>query len=80
MHMDRFVVVQADDEWLVTYGDRCQIAFTTREEAEKAAFAAADALASSGHAASVLILPNRAEADAPPLALLAGQTPQARLN
>ena len=80
MHMDRFVVVQVDDEWLVTYGDRSQIAFTSREEAEKAAFAAADALASSGHAASVLILPDRPEGDAPQLTVLAGQTPQARLN
>lgn len=58
MYMDRFVVFQIDDEWLVTYGDRTQIAFATREEAEKSAFNAADALASYGHAVSVLIMPD----------------------
>ena len=30
--MDRFVVFQIDDEWLVTYGDRRQVAFTTRKK------------------------------------------------
>jgi len=58
MHMNRFVVFQVGDEWLVTYGDRKQNSFTTREEAEHSAFYAADSLASSGHAVSVLIMPN----------------------
>jgi hypothetical protein len=57
MHMNRFVVFQLEDEWLVTYGDRKQVSFTTREEAEQSAFHAADAMASSGHAVSVLIMP-----------------------
>jgi hypothetical protein len=58
MHMNRFVVFQLEDEWLVTYGDRKQVAFTTREEAEQSVFQAADAMASHGHAVSVLIMPS----------------------
>jgi hypothetical protein len=42
---------------VVTYADRTQIAFATREEAETSAFHAADATASNGHAVSVLIMP-----------------------
>jgi hypothetical protein len=64
MHMNRFVVFQLDDEWLVTYGDRTQVSYTTREQAEQSAFDAADAMASSGHAVSVLIMPNGLEAHA----------------
>jgi hypothetical protein len=66
MHMNRFVVFQLEDEWLVTYGGRKQASFTTREEAEHSAFHAADAMASRGHAVSVLIMPNGLEAHAPP--------------
>jgi hypothetical protein len=62
MHMNRFVVFQLEDEWLVTYGDRKQVAFTSREEAEQSAFQAADAMASNGHAVSVLIMPDGLEA------------------
>jgi hypothetical protein len=58
MHVDRFVVIQFQDEWLVSYGDRKQIAFASREEAENSAFSAADALASNGRSVSVLIMPN----------------------
>ena len=64
MHMNRFVVFQLKDEWLVTYGDRKQFSFTTREEAEHSAFQAADAMASHGHAVSVLIMPDGLEAHA----------------
>ena len=60
--MNRFVVFQLNDEWLVTYGDRTQVSYTTREQAEQSAFDAADAMASSGHAVSVLIMPNGLEA------------------
>jgi hypothetical protein len=80
MHMDRFVVLQVEDEWLVTYGDRTQIAFATRKEAETSAFAAADAMASNGHAVSVLIMPDRPDAEPEPHAILAGRTPRASLN
>jgi hypothetical protein len=80
MHTNRFVVFQVEDEWLVTYGNRRQIAFATRQEAEESAFDAADALARSGQVVSVLIMPNRAEADAPHFAILTGHSPQNRLN
>lgn len=62
MHTDRFVVFKFQDEWLVTYADRKQTAFATRQDAERSAFDAADSLASSGHAVSVLIIPEEAEA------------------
>jgi hypothetical protein len=74
MHMNRFVVFQLADEWLVTYGDRKQVSFTTREEAEQSAFHAADAMASNGHAVSVLIMPNGLEAHAQHLAVPYGHT------
>jgi hypothetical protein len=66
MHTDRFVVFKFQGEWLVTYADRKQTAFATRLEAERSAFDAADSLASSGHAVSVLIIPDEAEAGPPP--------------
>ncbi len=43
-HVERFVVFQAQNEWLVTCRDRTQITFSTREEAETSALNAADAL------------------------------------
>ncbi|MBB4039458.1 hypothetical protein GGR34_001100 [Microvirga flocculans] len=58
MHTDRFVVFKFQGEWLVTYADRKQTAFATRQDAERSAFDAADTLASSGHAVSVLIIPD----------------------
>jgi hypothetical protein len=58
MHTDRFVVFNLQGEWLVTYGDRKQTSFATRQDAERSAFDAADVLASSGHAVSVLIIPD----------------------
>lgn len=58
MHTDRFVVFKFQDEWLVTYADREQTAFATRQDAERSAFDAADTLASHGHAVSVLIIPD----------------------
>jgi hypothetical protein len=80
MHMDRFVVFQVEDEWLVTYGDCTQTAFATREEAESSAFQAADAMASSGRAVSVLIMPDGPETDPNHYAVLSGCTPLVRLN
>ena len=80
LHTNRFVVFQVEDEWLVTYGDRRQIAFTSCEQAERSAFDAADALARSGQAVSVLIMPNGAEADAPHFAILTGHTPHAQFE
>ena len=61
MHTDRFVVFKFQGEWLVTYADRKQTAFATRQDAERSAFDAADTLASSGHAVSVLIIPDEVE-------------------
>jgi hypothetical protein len=61
MHTDRFVVFKFQDEWLVTYADREQTAFATRQDAERSAFDAADTLASNGHAVSVLIIPDVSE-------------------
>ena len=80
MHINRFVVFQLEDEWLVTYGDRNQIAFTTREEAERSAFSAADALASSGLAVSVLIMPTGPDLDGQDFAILSGHAPRVRLS
>jgi hypothetical protein len=71
--MNRFVVFQLEDEWLVTYGDRKQNSFTTREQAEQSAFQAADALASTGHAVSVLIMPNGPGPDGQDFAVISGQ-------
>ena len=77
-HTERFVVYQVQDEWLVTYGDRTQISYPTREEAEDSAFNAADALASQGRAVSVLILPDGPDANGQyPMALL-GRAGQAK--
>ncbi|PVE23659.1 hypothetical protein DC522_14510 [Microvirga sp. KLBC 81] len=62
-HTERFVVFQVQNEWLVTYKDRTQILYPTREEAETSAFNAADALASQGYAVSVLIMPDGPDAN-----------------
>ena len=80
MYMNRFVVFQLENEWLVTCGDRTQISFATRREAEQSAFNAADALASNGHAVSVLIMPEGPDVDAENYALLSGHTPRVRQN
>lgn len=80
MHMDRFVVFQVLDEWLVTYGDQTQIAFATRKEAEDSAFHAADAMASQGHAVSVLIMPDGPDANGHYPVVLSGHTPQSKPN
>jgi hypothetical protein len=76
MHMDRFVVFQDQDEWLVTYGDRTQIAFASREEAESSAFHAADAMASRGHAVSVLIMPGGPDTEGQYHTVLSSHAPQ----
>jgi hypothetical protein len=76
-HTERFVVFQTQNEWLVTYGDRTQIAYPTREEAENSAFNAADALASRGYAVSVLIMPDGPDATGHYPMVLSGRTPQA---
>jgi len=73
MHTDRFVVFKFQGEWLVTYADRKQMAFATRQDAERSAFDAADILASSGHAVSVLIIPDEAD-DSPPPAEQSGRS------
>jgi hypothetical protein len=80
MHTDRFVVFKFQDEWLVTYADRKQTAFATRQDAERSAFDAADTLASSGHAVSVLIIPDGSEAVADACSSLAPQARKAGLN
>jgi hypothetical protein len=77
-HTERFVVFQAQNEWLVTYGDRTQISYPTREEAENSAFNAADALASQGYAVSVLIMPDGSDANGQYPMVLSGRTPQAK--
>ena len=74
MPMNRFVVFQLEDEWLVTYGDRTQVSCTTREQAEHSALHAADAMAARGHAVSVLIMPNGLEAHAQHQAVRCGHT------
>ena len=79
-HTERFVVFQVQNEWLVTYGDRTQMAYPTREEAEDSAFNAADALASQGHAVSVLIMPDGPDADGQHPLVLSGHTPVAKPN
>jgi hypothetical protein len=61
--MERFVIFQIQSEWLLTYADRTQISYPTREEAETSAFQAADALASQGHAVSIVILPDLPDTD-----------------
>lgn len=61
--MERFVIFQIQSEWLLTCADRTQISYSTREEAETSAFQAADALASQGHAVSVVILPDQPNPD-----------------
>ncbi|MFD0461967.1 hypothetical protein ACFQY9_08810 [Microvirga aerilata] len=80
MHMDRFVVFQFQNEWLVTYGDRTQISFASREEAEKSAFNAADALASNGRAVSVLIMPEGPAERSDHFAVLDGHVPRTQRN
>jgi hypothetical protein len=77
-HTERFVVFQGQDEWLVTYSDRTQISYPTREEAENSAFNAADALASQGYAVSVLIMPDGSGANGQYPMVFSGRTPQAK--
>lgn len=80
MPTERFVVFQVQDEWLVTYRDRTQIAFSTREEAETSALNAADAIASQGHAVSLLILPDEPDPNGPSPMVLSGRTPRVKPN
>jgi hypothetical protein len=80
MHTDRFVVFKFEGEWLVTYSDRKQTAFATREDAERSAFDAADVLASSGHAVSVLIIPDDADDSAEAAVSPQGRSRQTNLN
>jgi hypothetical protein len=79
-HTERFVVFQVQNEWLVTYGDRTQISYPTREEAENSAFNAADALASQGRAVSVLIMPDGPDANGQCPMILSGHIPHANQN
>jgi hypothetical protein len=80
MHTDRFVVFKLQDEWLVTYADREQTAFATRQDAERSAFDAADTLASNGHAVSVLIIPDVSEDISKPGSDMERFTGKKRLN
>lgn len=80
MHTDRFVVFKFQDEWLVTYADREQTAFATRQDAERSAFDAADTLASNGHAVSVLIIPDGSEDIARPYSHMEGSIRKKSLN
>jgi len=77
-HTVRFVVLQIQSEWLVTYGDRTQISYPTREEAEDSAFNAADALASQGQAVSILILPDEPDAIGQHPMVRTGRTPRVK--
>jgi hypothetical protein len=79
-HTERFVVFQVQNEWIVTYGDRTQISYPTREKAEESAFNAADALAAQGRAVSVLIMPDGPDAQGQYPIILSGLTPQAKPN
>jgi hypothetical protein len=79
-HTERFVVFQVQNEWLVTYGDRTQVSYPTREEAEDSAFNAADALASQGHAVSVLIMPDGPDINEQSPMIHLGRIPQAKPN
>ena len=69
---------QTQNEWLVTYGDRTQISYPSREEAETSAFNAANALASQGYAVSVLIMPDGPDATGQSSVVLSGRTPQVK--
>ena len=80
MHTDRFVVFKFQGEWLVTYADREQTAFATRQDAERSAFDAADTLASNGHAVSVLIIPDGSEDIANPYSHMEGSIRKKSLN
>ena len=80
MHTDRFVVFKFQDEWLVTYADREQTAFATRQDAERSAFEAADTLASNGHAVSVLIIPDASEDVSKPRSDMETSTGKKSLN
>jgi hypothetical protein len=77
-HTERFVVFQVQNEWLVTYRDCTQISYPTREEAETSAFTAADALASQGHAVSVLIMPDGPDTDGQYLIVPSRHHPQTK--
>ena len=79
-HIERFVVFQVQDEWLVTHQDRTRISYSTREEAETSAFNAADAMASQGHTVSVLIVPNEPDADGQHAMVMTGRTPRVKPN
>ncbi len=79
-HMERFVVFQVQNEWLVTYEDRTQISYPTREEAETSAFNAADSLVSQGRAVSILNMPDEPDADGQHPMVLSGRTPRVKPN
>jgi hypothetical protein len=80
MHTDRFVVFKFQDEWLVTYADREQAAFATRQDAERSAFDAADVLASNGRAVSVLIIPDGSKDVSKPYLAMEGFIRKKSLN
>jgi len=55
--LERYVVIHEQNTWWVKHQDRALDSFENREQAEKAALAAADRAARSGKAVSVLIVP-----------------------
>jgi len=69
--MKRFVVFRRNTEWLVTSGERVEISFNSRKDAEASALAA-DALAANSHAVSVLILPDAPGPDTRHAAMMSG--------
>lgn len=65
MHMERFVVLYDEGEWIVTLQDTQLSSFKTRDEAERVAFRAAEIAAETGLAVSVLLLPSEARRPEP---------------
>ena len=57
MQMERFVVLPSEGAWWVSLADRKQLSFASLQEAERCAFAAAEASAAAGNTVTVLIVP-----------------------
>ncbi len=66
MTMERFVVPPSEGAWWVSFADKTQLSFETLRDAERCAFAAAEASAAEGRPVTVLIVPTP-EGFLPPL-------------
>lgn len=55
--MERFVVVQENETWLVSHKDERLYTYLTREEAERAALALANNAVENGTPATMIIMP-----------------------